>query len=474
SKMKNKKAFTLVELIVTIIILAILGTIVFISLQGYSQTARDSVRISDISRMKNSLNIFAIEAGKYPKPSDSVFITYSGGIIWEQGIFGESTFANVDKLDKIPTDPSTNSPFTYSITQNKLEFQIGGILENSDNSFFNSNIQSYAGNSLAKALIVGNYNGFAAKSLTGNICNIITVPSIITNDTVTSTNYEDIINNESLVFDGFQNLPDSFSKSRFKHNGGFKFSPNSLIVYSGSCNDLVNNELTRLNFIKNLQNSYSGTIIQNHGNLKTLINLNTDLISPSNDFRNSAGILTNIITGSKIQNSLSNDDISGICTFNGININNGNNVIAYSQNNISNSETYDCSDISEVRTCSNGVLDGDQIYNYSSCYKGTIDNCLANPNLNVNSHFYNISTINHSDSLYDINSYNVSENNGVFKYKLNSISCNDGVYVNINEDPVPTLISCDFGFNISGNSCIAPGEVIVTGVDNLSCPGCSN
>ncbi|MDP2090240.1 MAG: type II secretion system protein, partial [Candidatus Gracilibacteria bacterium] len=44
--MKNKKAFTLVELIVTIIILAILGTIVFISLQGYSQTARDSVRIS--------------------------------------------------------------------------------------------------------------------------------------------------------------------------------------------------------------------------------------------------------------------------------------------------------------------------------------------------------------------------------------------------------------------------------------------
>ncbi|MFK7780612.1 MAG: prepilin-type N-terminal cleavage/methylation domain-containing protein, partial [Candidatus Gracilibacteria bacterium] len=50
----NKKAFTLVELIVVITILAILGTIAFISLQGYSKSSRDSVRISDVSNMKIS------------------------------------------------------------------------------------------------------------------------------------------------------------------------------------------------------------------------------------------------------------------------------------------------------------------------------------------------------------------------------------------------------------------------------------
>jgi len=42
------KGFTLVELIVVITILAILGTIAFISLQGYSQEAKNSKVINDV------------------------------------------------------------------------------------------------------------------------------------------------------------------------------------------------------------------------------------------------------------------------------------------------------------------------------------------------------------------------------------------------------------------------------------------
>ncbi|MDD2871412.1 MAG: prepilin-type N-terminal cleavage/methylation domain-containing protein, partial [Candidatus Gracilibacteria bacterium] len=49
NKGKSRYAFTLVELIVVIAILAILGTIAFMSLQGYSRDARDSVRVSDMS-----------------------------------------------------------------------------------------------------------------------------------------------------------------------------------------------------------------------------------------------------------------------------------------------------------------------------------------------------------------------------------------------------------------------------------------
>lgn len=56
--MRNtKSAFTLVELIVVITILAILGTIAFISLQGYSAEARNSKRIQDLSSISSSLNI---------------------------------------------------------------------------------------------------------------------------------------------------------------------------------------------------------------------------------------------------------------------------------------------------------------------------------------------------------------------------------------------------------------------------------
>jgi len=74
---KQKYAFTLVELIVVITILAILWTIAFISLQWYSKQARDSTRISDLSSMKTSLELFNLEAWKFPVTTDWFIVTYS-------------------------------------------------------------------------------------------------------------------------------------------------------------------------------------------------------------------------------------------------------------------------------------------------------------------------------------------------------------------------------------------------------------
>jgi len=56
--MRNtKNAFTLVELIVVITILAILGTIAFISLQGYSQDAKNSKVTSDLASLAKKITI---------------------------------------------------------------------------------------------------------------------------------------------------------------------------------------------------------------------------------------------------------------------------------------------------------------------------------------------------------------------------------------------------------------------------------
>jgi len=60
--MRNtKSAFTLVELIVVITILAILGTIAFISLQGYSADARNSKRTSDLNNIKEKFVVSVAE-----------------------------------------------------------------------------------------------------------------------------------------------------------------------------------------------------------------------------------------------------------------------------------------------------------------------------------------------------------------------------------------------------------------------------
>ena len=60
--MRNtKSAFTLVELIVVITILAILGTIAFISLQGYSADARNSKRTSDLGNIQSAVSLKQVE-----------------------------------------------------------------------------------------------------------------------------------------------------------------------------------------------------------------------------------------------------------------------------------------------------------------------------------------------------------------------------------------------------------------------------
>jgi type II secretory pathway pseudopilin PulG len=55
---------------VVISILAILGTIGFIQLQGHSSSARDSSRISDMGNLKKAFELTFIKTGYYPMPSN--------------------------------------------------------------------------------------------------------------------------------------------------------------------------------------------------------------------------------------------------------------------------------------------------------------------------------------------------------------------------------------------------------------------
>ena len=128
----KKQGFTLVELIVVITILAILWTIAFISLQWYSKSARDSARVSDMSRIKTSLELFKIDWAKYPEPTESVSITYNSTEAWTQWTFWQTTFNNVEKLDKIPRDPTTEELYIYSVTNTRKEFLLYWELEADD------------------------------------------------------------------------------------------------------------------------------------------------------------------------------------------------------------------------------------------------------------------------------------------------------------------------------------------------------
>ena len=127
---QKKHAFTLVELIVVITILAILWTIAFISLQWYSAQARDSKRLSDISNIKKSVELFSLSTWKFPKPDDSFTVSYSWEILWYQWTVWDQVSTNVSRnLNEKPLDPSTGIEYTYSTTHSQTEYEVLGLYE---------------------------------------------------------------------------------------------------------------------------------------------------------------------------------------------------------------------------------------------------------------------------------------------------------------------------------------------------------
>ena len=274
------KAFTLVELIVVIVILAILGTIAFIAMQWYSRDARDSARISDLSRMKTSLELFHLDAGKFPETTTAFSITYSGANVWNQGTFGEATFNNVTKLDAIPLDPLTEKEYTYSVTNTKQEYQLGWIMESSDFAFFP---ETYAWDAQATAIVTGNYNGKIVKTQSWVTCEILSVPSIISNQPSTTTNLVDILNNQWLVYNGYRNLPSNYLNTKYDAEGWFGFTSNKLVVYSdnSSCSPLLDasNDSARNTLLENLKVAYKETIIWNDDNISEVTNFSPESIN---------------------------------------------------------------------------------------------------------------------------------------------------------------------------------------------------
>lgn len=130
--------FTLIELIVVITILAILGTIGFLSVGGYSSRARDSSRVADITLVAKSLDLSIITTGNYPLPDNAFFLTFSGGTVWSQGTVGAGVEQKLHTsipgggLDSRPVDPLKKTEYTYSSLAFGNAYQLKADYEGDD------------------------------------------------------------------------------------------------------------------------------------------------------------------------------------------------------------------------------------------------------------------------------------------------------------------------------------------------------
>lgn len=136
--MRNtKKAFTLVELIVVITILAVLGTIAFVSLQGYSGEARDSKRLSDVNNLSKAVSTELARgttlANLFASPSSSETKTIDGNTGTGQQAIANFTALKIDGNDFRDDTTNIDYPGAYATgwsgTGAYKFFQFGTISE---------------------------------------------------------------------------------------------------------------------------------------------------------------------------------------------------------------------------------------------------------------------------------------------------------------------------------------------------------
>ena len=440
--------FTLIELIVTIVILAILWTIAFISFQWYSRSSRDSVRIADINSVEKSLWIYVAKTWFYPAPDSNKEITYAWGTAWIEWTIWDTVMKNIDNVSKKPIDPLTSNEYTYSITSSKKEYEIWAISEWQNLTYNNSFVpNSYAADlskTNAVAYMKWNYNEKIIKIATWWINYILAIPTIIVTD-ITNPRIEDLIAEKKLVYRNFTNIPHSYNPT---WTGGFNYETNRIEVYSWAAVSLEYN-IDKISFIENLQDAYNWTILWWTENYEDITNIDT-----STEADKAVDLVNNYITNNvwwitwKITTLIYNT-----CTLDWQIIDHNQTITAYSENSILSWASYECVDRSQERTCNNWVLSWDDSYQYKSCIKWTANNCEASWSYVYNTHIYSVPSVNNWETATNIVSSNVNENNWTFTYTLTSIWCNDWVFINETESS-PTVISCDTWYTISWNSCI--------------------
>ncbi len=63
---RNARGFTIVELLIVIVVIAILAAVSIVAFNGAQQRARDTIRIKDLKDVARAVELYKIDNGSYP------------------------------------------------------------------------------------------------------------------------------------------------------------------------------------------------------------------------------------------------------------------------------------------------------------------------------------------------------------------------------------------------------------------------
>jgi len=114
----GRRGFTLVELLVVIVVLAVLAAIVLPRFIGAGQRSKEAALKSDLKLFRNAISMFQTDTGYYPKTLADLAVTAAPA----KGLDSAGTEQAIIAADwhgpyiqDVPTDPINSAAFDYKV-----------------------------------------------------------------------------------------------------------------------------------------------------------------------------------------------------------------------------------------------------------------------------------------------------------------------------------------------------------------------
>jgi len=108
----KQKGFTIVELLIVIVVIAILAAIVIVAYNGVQNRAYDNRRLVDMNNIQKALEIYKIQNGDYPAPTSANEDSTGWETSYVTGKFLAPLITS-GAVSAVPVDPINNSTYFY-------------------------------------------------------------------------------------------------------------------------------------------------------------------------------------------------------------------------------------------------------------------------------------------------------------------------------------------------------------------------
>lgn len=123
---KRTLGFTLVELLVVIVVLAVLAAIVLPKFMNSSARSKESALKSDLKLMRNAVSLFQADTGKFPNTVADLAQTDKTQVKDASGTVVNASDWHGPYLDSVITDPISGSAFNYDKATGKITSSASG------------------------------------------------------------------------------------------------------------------------------------------------------------------------------------------------------------------------------------------------------------------------------------------------------------------------------------------------------------